>query len=138
MDDTRCRSLAGVARVARLATTRPNGRVDLIPFVFAMHENAVVFAIDHKPKRTTRLQRLVNIAANPAVTVLFDHHDEDWDRLWWVRMRGVAAETQCSEVPAAVDALVAKYPQYRDHRPAGALVLIEPTSWTGWAAAPAG
>ena len=30
-----------------------------------------------KPKRTTALQRLANVAAHPAVAVLVDHYDDD-------------------------------------------------------------
>lgn len=138
MDEARCRALAATSRVARLATTRPDGLVDIVPVVFAFVDGDLVFAVDHKPKTTTRLQRLANIAANPQVTVLFDHHDdEDWSRLWWVRMRGVAAERGNDEAAAAVDALVERYPQYQQIRPAGPVVVIAPTAWTGWAADPA-
>lgn len=138
MDEDRCRSLAGTRRVARLGTRREDGRIDLVPIVFAFHRRALVFAVDHKPKSTTRLQRLANIAVNPDVTVLFDHHEDDWDRLWWVRMRGTAVEHPGEQVPAAIDALVERHPQYQRTRPAGPAVLIEPTGWTGWAADAAG
>ena len=47
-------------------------------------------AVDEKPKRTRALQRLRNIEANPRVEVLIDRWDEDWSRLWWVRLRGTA------------------------------------------------
>lgn len=137
MDEARCRSLAEGSRVARLATVRADGGVDLVPIVFAFHGGNLIFAVDHKPKSTVRLKRLENIAANPGVTVLFDHHEEDWARLWWVRMRGVATEHPAGAVHEAIDALVARYPQYRAERPTGPAVLIEPTSWTGWAAADA-
>ncbi len=137
MDEERCRTLVDRTPVARLATTRADGRVDLVPIVFAFHDDRLVFAVDHKPKTTTRLQRLTNIAAHPAVTVLFDHHDDDWSRLWWVRMRGTAAERDPGTVTAEIDALVARHPQYREHRPAGPAVLVTPTEWHGWAAAEA-
>ena len=128
--------LAEQVPVARLATTRTDNRVDLVPIVFAFHEGHVVFAVDHKPKTTRRLQRLANIAANPSVTVLFDHHEDDWSRLWWVRMRGTAVEHDAAEVTGAVDTLVARHPQYQGHRPAGPAVLITPVEWQGWAATP--
>ena len=80
MDEARCRSLAATSPVARLGTFRAGGRLDLVPIVFAFHDDRLVFAVDHKPKSTTRLQRLANIAENPEVTVLFDHHEDDWDR----------------------------------------------------------
>src|SRR3954447_23666509 len=79
------------ASVARLATHNPSGAIDLAPFTFAaVVEHTLVTAVDHKPKRTTKLQRLDNIRAHPAVTVLADHYEDDWTRLWWVRARGDA------------------------------------------------
>ena len=47
-------------------------------------------AVDHKPKTTRRLQRLINIEQNPSVALLAEDYDEDWERLWWVRAEGVA------------------------------------------------
>ena len=120
-------------RSARLATVRPDGRPDLVPIVFAFSGSDLVLAVDHKPKSTRRLQRLVNIDHQPIVTVLFDRYDEDWEQLWWVRMRGTAEEVaEPQERSAALDALQAKYAQYEGQRPAGAVVRIRPTSWTGW------
>ena len=112
---------------------RPDGRPDLVPIVFAFSGGDLVFAIDHKPKSTQRLQRLVNIDHQPTVTVLFDRYDEDWEQLWWVRMRGTAEEVaEPQERSAALDALQAEYSQYEGRRPAGAVVRIRPTAWTGW------
>ncbi|MER6222039.1 TIGR03668 family PPOX class F420-dependent oxidoreductase [Streptomyces sp900105755] len=123
------------ARVARLATVDGNGRPHLVPVVFALHgADGIVTAVDHKPKSTTRLKRLRNIAARRSVCLLADDYDENWDRLWWVRADGEAVV-----VPAGaelVGPLSAKYPQYREHPPAGAVVLVTVTRWTGWQAAP--
>jgi len=104
-----------------------------VPIVFAFVADNVVFAVDHKPKSARRLQRLDNIAAEPRVTLLFDHYDDEWTQLWWVRMQGDAHEVDAAEPrDAALDALVAKYPQYVDRRPAGPVVQIHPTRWSGW------
>src|SRR3954467_8637183 len=70
--------------------------IDLVPFVFAWLADPaplgrLVHAVDHKPKRPDRLQRLRNVAAPPEVTVLVDHYEEDWSALWWVRVRGRAS-----------------------------------------------
>ncbi len=125
--------------VARLATRSPAGLIDLVPFVFAWmpggNFGCLVSAVDHKPKRSSRLQRLTNIAADPGVTVLVDHYDDDWTTLWWVRLRGHATElAPGSDSDSAIDALVAKYPQYRQRRPAGPVVRVGITGLTGWAA----
>ncbi|MFF4121108.1 TIGR03668 family PPOX class F420-dependent oxidoreductase [Streptomyces sp. NPDC001714] len=122
------------ARVARLATVDGNGRPHLVPVVFARHgADGIVTAVDHKPKTTTDLKRLRNIAARPSVCLLADAYDEDWDRLWWVRADGEARVTPADA--ALVGPLSAKYPQYREHPPDGAVVLVTVTRWTGWQAA---
>lgn len=137
MDEAECRERAERERSARLATTRSDGSVDLVPIVFAFVDDALVFAVDHKPKSTDRLQRLRNIEAHPNVTVLFDRYEEDWTQLWWVRMRGVAFEVaEPALADQALDALTEKYEQYAGRRPLGAVVLIRATSWLGWASQP--
>ncbi len=128
------------ARVARLATTRADGLIDLVPFVFAFDPaGRLVSAVDHKPKRHQRLQRLDNIGANPAVTILADHYDEDWSQLWWVRARGDAVVIEPGEggYDEAVDALVAKYRHYDDRRPTGPAVAVTLREVTGWSASTA-
>jgi PPOX class probable F420-dependent enzyme len=122
------------ARVARLGTHNPRGGIDLVPCTFALvDEHTIVTAVDHKPKRTAKLQRLENIRRNPSVTVLVDHYDDDWSTLWWVRARGDALIVDEVE-PGFVEALVAKYDQYRDRPPAGPAIVIQITELTGWSA----
>lgn len=132
LDEPACRSLAATCEVARLATLRPDGRIDLVPIVFAFTGECVVFAVDHKPKTRRSLQRLTNIEANPGVTVLFDHYTGDWGALWWVRMRGHATVRRSD--PAARSALVSRYEQYVAHPPAGPFVRVVATEWRGWSA----
>jgi len=136
MDANACLALALGCKVGRLATTRPDGRADLVPVVVAFLGDAVVFAVDHKPKTTIRLQRLRNIDASPEVTLLFDHYDDDWTRLWWVRVRGRARVLDSDDelTDMALDALQAAHPQYATARPAGPVVWIDTTEWTGWRA----
>lgn len=133
MNGDECRSRAAGERSARLATLRADGPIDLVPVVFAFVGDAVVFAVDHKPKSTQRLQRLRNIEHQSNVTILFDRYDDDWNQLWWVRMRGVAHEVSDDAArEQAIDALVAKYEQYVERPPDGPVVRIEPTEWRGW------
>ncbi|MEV4703459.1 TIGR03668 family PPOX class F420-dependent oxidoreductase [Actinoplanes sp. NPDC049316] len=117
------------ARVARLATVTPDGAPHLVPIVFALAGDVVHTAVDAKPKRHRALQRLVNIAHEPRVSVLADHYDEDWSLLWWVRADGVA-----TVVAEPEPALIAKYPQYREATPPGPFLRIAVRRWTGWAA----
>jgi PPOX class probable F420-dependent enzyme len=123
------------ARVARLATVRPDGTPHLVPICFALVADGtrIVSAVDDKPKSTPELQRLVNVRANPAVTLLVDHYDEDWSRVWWVRAdgRGRVVENGAEREEAA-DALRAKYEQYERIGIAGATVVIDVERWRGW------
>jgi PPOX class probable F420-dependent enzyme len=124
------------AQIARLATTRPDGGPHLVPITFALDGDRIVSAIDHKPKSTTDLQRLRNIEANPAVSVLADHYEEDWSRLWWVRADGTAVihEPGGDEVDAAVRLLETKYAAYRAQPPRGPVIVISVERWASWQA----
>jgi len=133
MDAAEARRRFAAARVARLATIGPDGRPHLVPITFAaIDADTIVTAVDHKPKRTTALQRLANIERDPRVAVLADHYDDDWSKLWWVRGDGVARVLRDSAAAQLAD----KYPQYRDRPPSGTLVVIEVERWSGWASAP--
>jgi PPOX class probable F420-dependent enzyme len=125
--------------VARLATTDSRGAVRLVPFCFAVVGDRLVSAVDHKPKRTTRLARLDDIAATGTATVLLDHYEDDWDRLWWVRVRGAATVHRDDEPVAttARQALADKYSQYRQHPPTGPVYSIQLDECTWWRAQPA-
>ena len=119
------------ARVGRLATVTAAGRPHVVPVCFALHDGRVYTAVDAKPKATTTLARLDNVRATGRASLLVDHYEEDWGNLWWVRVDG-AAEVVTSE--PALDALAAKYPQYRSQRPAGPLIAIAPDRWRSWVA----
>jgi PPOX class probable F420-dependent enzyme len=125
------------ARVARLATTGPDGP-HLVPIVFALERDTIYHAVDRKPKRTTALKRLANLRADPRAAVLADAYDEDWERLWWVRADGTARilEPGEPEAAAAVHRLTERYEQYRGAPPEGPVVAIDVTRWAAWSAAP--
>ncbi len=134
-DDARARF--ATAPVARLATAGADGVPHLVVICFAFAGDRIVTAIDHKPKRTTRLRRLDNIAANPRVCMLADHYAaDDWSALWWVRADGTGRvlEPEAPGASAAVDALVERYPQYREQRPAGPVIEVTVERWSGWRA----
>jgi PPOX class probable F420-dependent enzyme len=123
------------AYVARLATVGADGRPHIVPICFTLDEQTLYFAIDSKPKQTTNLKRLRNIAANPAISVLVDHYEDDWDKLWWVRLDGVArVVTDDGEVTKALRLLAARYSQYRATTPAGPVVAVAIAGMTGWSA----
>ena len=93
----------------------------------------LVTAVDHKPKTTTDLRRLRNITENPRVALLCDVYDDDWTHLWWVRADGVATVvTEGAAWDEALDALAAKYPQYREVRPRGPVIRVRVEQLSGW------
>ena len=121
------------APVARLATVGTDGTVHLVPFCFAVVGERLVSAVDHKPKRHTRLQRLADIAATGRAAVLVDHYSDDWSELWWIRVAGPAAEEPAGSTldAAARAALVAKYQQYRDATARRSGVVVAPRTRSG-------
>ena len=135
------------ARVARLATVDQNGRPHLVPICFAVDAatagavdavtagtidaiDTIYSAVDAKPKTTPDLKRLRNIEANPHVTLIVDQYDEDWAKVWWVRVDGTAEVHDTHTRGRA--ALASKYEQYRDAA-LGRVVVIRPSKWTAWA-----
>jgi len=122
------------ARVARLATADAAGRPHLVPFSFVLEGDELLSAVDAKPKSSRRLRRLENVRANPAVSVLVDHYEEDWSRLWWVRVEGRAEVLEPGiRAERALDLLAGKYEQYRASRPGGPVLSIHAERWSGWA-----
>jgi PPOX class probable F420-dependent enzyme len=122
----------GEAEVAHLATVGADGRPHIVPVCFALEGDVLYFAIDGKPKTSTNLKRLRNIASNPAVSLLADHYEDDWARLWWVRVDGVAAiVVDPVHAERAIDLLASRYEQYRRARPGGPLVAVTIGRWSG-------
>lgn len=135
--------LVVAARVARLATVDAAGRPHLVPVCFVLdadedeRADRVYVAVDHKPKRGTELRRTANLRATGRACLLIDRYDEDWSRLWWVRLDGRGDQVSDPvEAERAIDALAAKYPQYREQRPDGPVLRIEVTGYRGWSATP--
>ena len=130
------RERVAAARVARLATLRPDGTPRLVPITFVLMEGLVFAAVDEvKPKRSTRLARLADVRRDPRAAVLVDHYAEDWTTLWWVRIDGEAAVHEAGDQHArAVAALAAKYAPYAAAPPDGPVLVLTPTRWTGWSA----
>lgn len=123
-------------RVGHLATADANGRPHVIPVCFDYDGRHIYSVLDAKPKRgsLTGLRRVRNILANPQVSLVIDHYDEDWTRLWYLLVHGRAALIEDGpETPAAIARLREKYPQYRDMALDGNPVIrIVPERVTGW------
>ncbi len=133
MSPEEARERFAAARVARLATAGPDCRPHIVPIVFAVDGERIYSAVDQKPKRTTALRRLANIAANPNVSLLADHYEDDWEKLWWVRADGLAriVEPGHEEARRAVELLRQRYPQ---QRATGPVLAVGVKRWSGWSA----
>jgi PPOX class probable F420-dependent enzyme len=133
VDEREARSRFAAGRVARLSTVRPDGSPHLVPIVFALDGETLAFAVDDKPKTTRELRRLANIRADPRVSVLVDHYEEDWAAVWWVRVYGRSRVVDAGPAFDRIVALLAeKYPQYAADPPPGPAVLIEVETWRWW------
>jgi PPOX class probable F420-dependent enzyme len=131
--------------VARLATLGPEGQPHLVPIVFARLGGELWSPIDGKPKRAGEAVRVQHVRAQPQVSVLLDHYDADWSRLWWLRVDGVARVVQPAdpetdlEVAPVVAALRGRYAQYEDTAPLrdpATLLAVRPTRIASWCAGP--
>jgi PPOX class probable F420-dependent enzyme len=135
LDSAQARALFASAPVARLATVAADGAPHLVPVCFALTGDTVYTAVDGKPKRTSSLARLANIASEPRVALLADHYDDDWTRLWWARADGDArVVTDTDERAQAVANLAAVYPQYARDPPPGAVIRVAVRRFSGWSA----
>ncbi len=135
LESEEMRSRIDGAMVARLATVGRDGRPHIVPITFALDDDTIYFAVDFKPKTTADLQRLRNIEANPSVSVLVDHYEDDWTKLWWVRVDGGARIVIDGAVfEKGIALLTQRYAPYRSVRPAGPVVAIAVERMTGWSA----
>lgn len=144
------RALLAEARRATLATIAPDGRPRLVPCCFALVDGdrgpLIYTPIDEKPKHSPdprTLGRVQDIERDGRVTLLVDRWDEDWSRLAWLRIEGVARVlwpvADADEHATAVRALRTRYPQYHGHGLEGLPVIrIEPTRASGWGVAQVG
>jgi PPOX class probable F420-dependent enzyme len=127
--------LLEASRVAILGTVQADGSPHLVPCVFAPRGRLVYIPVDSKPKQTRSLQRLQNLTRTALATLLVHHWDEDWARLWWVRLdgRGRVAES-ASEIELARELLLARYNQYDEGTRLEPIIVFEVLRWRAWQA----
>ena len=123
-------------RVAHLATADSAGAPHVVPVCYALEGTNVYITVDEKPKRdgTRPLKRIRNLIDNPAVALVADHYEDDWQRLGWVMVRGRADVLNSGPEHAHAQALLRdRYPQYRemhlDTLPVIAIRVARSASW---------
>lgn len=122
-------------RVGHLATADRGGVPHVVPVCFAISGTTLYITIDEKPKRPgAALKRVRNIEENPAVAVVADRYDEDWERLGWVMLHGRAEIlSDGQEHDKAQLLLRSRYPQLLamdiGRHPVIAVRIDRATSW---------
>lgn len=103
-------------RVARLATVDGDGRPAVIPICYVFDGEQFYSPIDEKPKQVAprQLKRVRNIETNPHVALVIDDYADDWSKLVYVLVTGLAMIIQpgTDEHERAVGLLRDKYWQY--------------------------
>jgi PPOX class probable F420-dependent enzyme len=124
------------SRIAHLATSTREGIPHVVPVCFAYDAGVIYSSIDRKPKRVepARMRRVRNITENKSVSLVVDSYSEDWERLRYVIVDGVASILyRGGEYRRATSLLRRKYRQYRsmrlEERP---IIKIEPVRSTAW------
>ena len=116
-------------KVARLSTVTPSRVPQSVPICFALSGNDTIYTpIDAKPKKNKSkpLKRIINIASNDEVVVLFDRYSENWTELAYVMAKGKAkVVSDEQENLLAAKLLENRYIQYRDQNylPRGATII---------------
>lgn len=129
------RELIDSCPVGHLGLLDHRDRPRVLPVTFAAAGGALWTAVDHKPKRSPgrELARVRWLRRNPAAALTVDLYDDDWDRLAWVQALGEV--TVLDEVEQGVlEALAAKYPQYRERPPGGPFLRLDPSRCVHWRA----
>ncbi len=138
LEDPAVRRFLSLSRVARMATATAEAVPHAVPLCFWFDGINFYFVIDQKPKRQTglKLKRIRNITANPHVSLLIDHYEEDWTQLAFVLVNGKARIVEArEEYMLALRHLRDKYPQYRNMAlsyETNLMVRIEPLKVHVW------
>jgi len=128
------------ARTGHLATADAKGRPQVVPVCFVFDGQAIYSVLDAKPKATPlrQLRRVKNILANPQVSLVVDHYEENWDKLQYILVSGDAELLESDEKwVVAIAMLREKYPQYQamdlDQSP---VIKITPVRYSPWSSQP--
>jgi PPOX class probable F420-dependent enzyme len=124
------------SRVARLGLVDDEQRPRVLPVTFALLDERLVSAIDHKRKDvpTERLARVRWLRSRPAAALTVDRYDDDWERLAWVQALGDVEIIDAAAAPDAIAALVERYAPYRTRPPAGPVLAMTPSRLLWWQA----
>ena len=128
--------LLRTAPVARLGLVDQDGAPRVLPVTFALAEGRIWSAVDDKPKRPSgkELARLRYLRRDPRAALTLDRYSDDWGKLAWVQVLGEVAITAQGSAASGLEALTAKYPQYRASPPPGPVLELTPGRCLFWRA----
>lgn len=116
-----------------LGTLNATRGVDAVPVVFAIEDRRIVLPVDTvKAKRSPRLQRAANLESDPRCVLLVDEYNDDWSRLWWVRVHAHGFEAAPTD--RQLSTLAKRYPQYRAPDVVRSVIVLTPHQIAGWSA----
>jgi PPOX class probable F420-dependent enzyme len=122
------------APVAHLGLLDADARPRVLPVTYSLVEGELWSAIDDKPKRRpgAELARVRWLRARPHAALTVDRYDADWSRLAWVQVLGRVSVLDAEGHERVMNALAARYPSYREQRPAGPLLRLTPERAICW------
>jgi PPOX class probable F420-dependent enzyme len=127
--------LLETARVGRLGLLDLEGAPRVLPVTYALARGRIWSAVDRKPKRSGEPARLRFLRRDARAALTVDRYSDDWDQLAWVQVLGRVSIVEVADGEAGLQALSAKYEQYRDETPPGPLLALEPRRYLWWRAA---
>ena len=124
------------ARAGHLAVLDSAGRPRALPVTYAICQGAAWTVIDNKPKPAGRPPARVGwLRARPHAAITVDRYADDWSELRWVQLLGPMDVLDGPPVGPGMEALAARYPQYRSDPPPGPLLRLGVTRAVWWTAA---
>ena len=142
INDTFVKTIIDKARVARLATVNSECKPHLVPVVFVFDNYCYFIPIDEKTKRSRpeKLKRAKNIQQNSNVTLLIDDYNENWRKLYFIMIQGIALlvgnkseqDQSQNHIERAHKLLSEKYFQYREVGIGDYVIMIYPQKVITW------
>ena len=121
-------------RVARLAYLDAEGAPRVLPITYALADGVIWNVIDHKPKVQDVPARVEWLRREPRAGICVDVYHEDWSKLAWVQLIGEVDVLDLAEDGVGLEALIEKYPQYREEPPQGPLLRLQVERAMSWRA----
>ena len=130
------RAMLEESPVGRLGLVDEHGSPRVLPVTFVLSDGAFFTAVDEKRKSVApaEVARVRYLREHPGAALTVDHYEDDWSTLAWAQVLGQAQVLDAGDDPSALEALRAKYEQYRRRPPPGPLIRLQPERFLCWRA----